>query len=168
MTENDGLDDDDFDGEDEFMEDVNFFNDLTSADITRELVTLTNRELLEFLMWHLGVLDFCGNSELDLIGMEFNNQYILQFYNTREDKTIRVNTGSGNMYAFLDGWYKTTVTELYKERMYGPIESMDEELRTDIWMNILLDVVQWKQSNGIPLLGERPSSDQELSQPEDK
>lgn len=161
-------DDDDFYGEDEFMEDVNFFNALASTDITRELVTLTNRELLEFLIWHLSSLDFCGSSELELIGMEFNNQYILQFYNVREDKSIRVNTGSGNLYAFLDGWYKNTVTELYKERMYGPIEEMDDELRTDIWMNILLDVVQWKQSNGIPLLGERPSSDHEPSQPEDK
>ena len=74
------------DGEDlsEFDQDALFFNECTLKQINHELVSLPNRELLEFLQWELDKLHFTENSELIPVGIEFQGQYLLQFYNVAD------------------------------------------------------------------------------------
>ena len=146
--------DDDFDDDDsedlgEFDRDALFFNECTLKQINHELVSLTSRELLEFLQWELDKLHFTENSELIPVGIEFEGQYILQFYNVREDKTVKAATGAGNIYMLVDRWILKTLTDLYVAELYGEIVDIYPSDLTDCYTNILIDVLDWKSEMGI-------------------
>lgn len=139
------------DGEDlsEFDQDAPFFNECTLKQINHELVALPNRELLEFLQWELDKLHFTENSELVPVGIEFQGQYLLQFYNVREDKTVKTATGAGNIYMLVDGWILKTLTDLYVAELYGEMSPISPSDLSDCYTNILIDVLDWKSEMGI-------------------
>lgn len=146
-------DDDEYedDGEDlsEFDQDALFFNECTLKQINHELVSLPNRELLEFLQWELDKLHFTENSELVPVGIEFQGQYLLQFYNVREDKTVKTATGAGNIYMLVDGWILKTLTDLYVAELYGEMGDVYPSDLSDCYTNILMDILDWKSEAGI-------------------
>jgi hypothetical protein len=141
--------DDDGDDLTEFDQDALFFNECTLKQINHELVALPNRELLEFLQWELDKLHFTENSELVPVGIEFQGQYLLQFYNVREDKTVKTATGAGNIYMLVDGWILKTLTDLYVAELYGEIGDVYPSDLSDCYTNILIDVLDWKKEAGI-------------------
>ena len=160
--DDDDDDDDDFDGEDlESEEDREslLFNELAMKQIDRELVCLDNRDLLEFLTWELDRLGFIDDSELVLIGIEFDTQYLLQFYNIREDKTVKTATGAGNIYMLVDGWIMKTLTDLYIDHLYGDLADVYPSDMTDCNMNILIDILDWKKENEIEPIGSKSPED---------
>lgn len=171
LFDDDDDDDDDFDGEvdgygddDEvlsaFDRDAVLFNEITAKQINRELVSLSNRELLEFLQWELDKLKFTESSELVLVGIEFDDQYILQFYNVREDKTLKTATGAGNVYMLINGWILRTLTDLYVSELYGELGDVYPSDLTDCYLNILTDVLDWKSETGIePISSTSPEDD---------
>lgn len=168
MRDNDLYEPYDEDDDDEFEDDLDpeekdclLFNDLVLADINHELVALDTRTLLEFLTWELDKLRFTDSSELILIGIDFESQYRLQFYNVREDQTVKVGTGAGNIYMLVDGWILKTLTDLYVTEMYGEIAEVYPDMLTDIYVNILADVVEWKKDNEIEVLPSKSPEDDE-------
>ena len=160
--DDDDDEEDDFDGED-FVSDEDretlIFNELTLKQINRELVCLDNRYLLEFLTWEFDRLDFVDDTELVLVGIEFDTQYLLQFYNIREDKTVKTGTGAGNIYMLVDGWIMKTLTDLYIDRLYGDIADVYPSDMTDCYMNILIDILDWKKENEIDPIGSKSPED---------
>lgn len=153
-----------YDPEDEVSEDCAFYNDICSNELTNELALLDNRGLLEFITWELERLEFEKFSHTILVGLEFDGEYILQLYNVRENDAVKMRTGAGNVYSLIDGWFKNTVSELMIEQMFGGLHDMTEEDMIDINTNMLLDLVEWKQSNGIELMkarGEDPEHPEE-------
>lgn len=149
--------DDDYEGEGDVPpeeQDAYDFNDLLMKEITYSLAPLSNRELLDCLCYIMDKLDFTGTSELVLVGIEFTQQYMLQFYNVREDKTFKTPTGAGNIYSLLDGWVRKTLSDTYFYRLYGDLGESSEEASVDVWMNFMLDVQEWKMKVGLePPLG---------------
>lgn len=144
--------DDDEYGEDDIPReerDASRFNDLLMSEITDSMAELPNRELLDCLCYIMDKLDFTENSELVLVGMEFDQQYLLQFYNVREDKTFKTPTGAGNIYMLLDGWVRKTLSDLYFYRLYGDFAEPSEEASMDVWLNFMLDVEEWKKTVGL-------------------
>ena len=160
--DDDDDEEEDFDGED-FVSDEDretlLFNELTLKQINRELVCLDNRYLLEFLTWEFDRLDFVDDTELVLVGIEFDTQYLLQFYNVREDKTVKTGTGAGNIYMLVDGWIMKTLTDLYIDRLYGDIADVYPSDMTDCYMNILIDILDWKKENEIETIGSKSPED---------
>lgn len=155
-------DDDPFDEEDGEYEEMSeedesamFLNEITSRDITHELVALNNEQLTEFLIWHLDKCGFEDISETQFVGFEFNGQYLISVYNIREDAIVKSATGAGNVYAFIDQWYKKIVFDLMVDKLFGPMKDIDEQDMIDIRMQVLLDIVEWKQQNHIPLVGSK-------------
>ena len=147
--DDDDFDDDDDDDLNELDQDALFFNECTLKQINHELVALPNRELLEFLQWELDKLNFTDSSELIPVGIEFERQYILQFYNVREDKTVKTATGAGNIYMLVDRWILKTLTDLYVAELYGEIVDIYPSDLSDCYTNILIDVLDWKIETGI-------------------
>lgn len=129
--------------------DASRFNDLLMAEITESMAQLSNRELIECLCYVMDKLDFTESTELVLVGMEFDHQYMLQFYNVREDKSFKTPTGAGNIYMLLDGWVRKTLGDLYFYRIYGPLAEATEENSMDVWLNFMLDVEEWKKMAGL-------------------
>lgn len=161
--ENDDFEDDD-DGEYEDYEDPEekerqndmfFYNEMASREITNELALLDNRDLLDFMVWELERVKFEQYSQTVLMGFEFTNQYVIQLYNIRENKTTKMNTGAGNIYSFIDAWFKKTVFDLMIEIMFGGLKTVTEEDMIDVNTNLLLDMVEWKSLRGIPLMEAR-------------
>ena len=168
------LDDDDdeeeFEDEDgeilsEQDRDAILFNELIIKQIVRELVILDNRDILEFLEYEFDKLGFTDGTDLVLVGIEFDKQYILQFYNVREDKTVKTGTGAGNMHMLIDGWVLKTLCDLYFENLLGSMSDIYPSDSTDAYMNILIDVLDWKKENEIE---ELPSKSPEDGPREDK
>lgn len=160
--DDDDDEEEDFDGEDfdsEEDREALLFNELTLRQINRELVCLDNRDLVEFLAWELDRLDFTDDSELVLVGIEFDTQYLLQFYNIREDKTVKTATGAGNIYMLVDGWIMKTLTDLYIDRLYGDLADVYPSDMTDCYMNILIDILDWKKENEIEPIGSKSPED---------
>lgn len=159
--------DDDEDYDDEEFEDLSeedrdsiLFNELALKQINHELVALSNRELIDFLSDELDDLGFTDESELVLIGIDFDAQYILEFYNVREDKTIKTGTGAGNIYMLVDGWILKTLTDLYAEKLYGELSDIYPSDLTDCYMNILTDVLDWKKENEIDSISSKSPDDE--------
>ena len=158
-------DDDDYEGEyeeyDEEEENALLLNECTSRDITHELVALNNDQLTEFLIWHLDKCGFEKISETQFVGFEFNGQYIISVYNLREDAIVKSATGAGNVYAFIDQWYKKIVGDLIVDELFGPLGDCTEKDMIDVNMSILLDIVEWKTEHKLPLVaskGDEPES----------
>lgn len=152
MREHFDEDDDDEYGEDDVPpeeRDACRFNDLVMAEITESMAKLSNRGLIECLCYIMDKIDFTESTELVLVGMEFDQQYMLQFYNVREDKTFKTPTGAGNIYMLLDGWVRKTLGDLYFYRIYGSLAEASEEACMDVWLNFMLDVEEWKKTVGL-------------------
>ena len=141
--------------EKERHDDMFFYNEITSREITNELALLDNRDLLDFMVWELERVKFEEYSQTVLMGFEFTNQYVIQLYNIRENKTTKMNTGAGNIYSFIDVWFKKTVFDLMIEIMFGGLKTVTEEDMIDVNTNLLLDMVEWKTLRGIPLMEAR-------------
>jgi hypothetical protein len=170
IDDDDDMDDDDddddlFDDEGDFEElgpeeiEAAKYNELVIRQISDELCDMSNREFVAFLSEELDSLGFSDSSELILVGLEFSNgQYVIQFYNIREDQSVKSATGAGNLRMLVDGWVMKTVTDLQILKLYGELA---DELRpsdlTDCYMNLLLDIIDWKQTR----------SSGETSDPED-
>lgn len=132
------------------------YRDLLCHEIVVELCSLTTDELLEFLTWELDRLGFSDKTELELISIEFDKQYILGFWNLREESEVRSGTGAGNMQSLVDGWILKNLTDLILDKMYGPMCELDLDDLVDPLLHILTDVVEWKFDRKIPLVdGER-------------
>lgn len=144
-------DDDEYEEDDVPPEerDASRFNDLMMAEITESMAQLSNRGLIECLCYVMDKIGFTESTELVLVGMEFDQQYMLQFYNVREDKTFKTLTGAGNIYMLLDGWVRKTLGDLYFYRIYGPLAEATEENSMDVWLNFMLDVEEWKKTAGL-------------------
>ena len=151
-----------FDAEEkERQEDMFFYNEMISRELTNEMAQLDNRELCEFMTWELDRVEFEKYSQMVFVGFEFSNQYVIQLYNSRENETTKMNTGAGNVYAFIDNWFKKTVSDLMLEQLFGGLHTATEEDMIDVNTNMLLDLVEWKQSVGLDLMrgrGEEPES----------
>ena len=132
------------------------YRDLLCHEIVVELCSLTTEELLDFLTWELDRLGFSDKTELELISIEFDKQYILGFWNLREESEVRSGTGAGNMQSLVDGWILKNLTDLILDKMHGPMCELELDDLVDPLLHILLDVVQWKCERKIPLVdGER-------------
>lgn len=156
--------------EKERHDDMFFYNKIVSREITNELALLDNRDLLDFMVWELERVRFEEYSQTVLMGFEFTNQYVIHLYNIRENKTTKMNTGAGNIYSFIDAWFKKTVFDLMIEIMFGGLKTVTEEDMIDVNTNLLLDVVEWKTLRGIPLMEARglaPEDPEEPAQAED-
>lgn len=173
--ENDDFENEDDDGEyedygdpeeKERQNDMFFYNEIASREITNELALLDNRDLLDFMVWELERVRFEEYSQTVLMGFEFTNQYVIQLYNIRENKTTKMNTGAGNIYSFIDAWFKKTVFDLMIEIMFGGLKTVTEEDMIDINTNLLLDMVEWKTLRGIPLMEARGLAPEEPEEPE--
>lgn len=169
-TYRDPFDDDDendeeleeFDGDsesDEEERDASFFNEITGKQIVHELVVLSNRELLEFLDWEFDRLGFTDHTELALIGIDFDTCYILEFYNVREDKTVKTSTGAGNRFMLISGWVMKTLVEMMVEQLYGDLADVWPSDLTDCYMNILMDVLDWKTDTGLETIDSQSPED---------
>lgn len=161
--EDDGEDDwSDLDPEErEELEDMYFYNEIASQDFTNEMCQLNNRELCEFMTWELDRVGFEKHTQTIFLGFEFTNQYVLQFYNSRENQTTKMATGAGNVYSLIDTWFKKTVSNLMIDQLFGGLQTVTEEDLMDVTTNMLLDLVEWKQSVGLDLMsgrGEEPES----------
>lgn len=155
---------DDDDEEDEERDDMYFYNEIASQELTNELGQLNNRELCEFMTWELDRVGFEKHTQTIFLGFEFTNQYVLQFYNSRENQTTKMATGAGNVYSLIDTWFKKTVSNLMVEELFGGLQTVTEEDMMDVTTNMLLDLVEWKQSVGLDLMkgrGEEPESRRE-------
>lgn len=144
-------DDDDY-GEDDLSpeeSDACRFNDLVMAEITESMAQLSNRGLIECLCYIMDKIGFTDSTELVLVGMEFDKQYMLEFYNVREEKSFKTPTGAGNIYMLLDGWVRKTLGDLYFYRIYGALAEPTEENSMDVWLNFMLDVEEWKKMAGL-------------------
>ena len=146
---------------DEFDQDALFFNELLAQEIIVELSDLDNRALVDFLSGELEDHGFSRKSDLILIGIDFDKQYILEFYNTREDKTVKSGTGMGSMRMMLDKWVLKTLAELVCDELYGCLGELEISDLTDCYLNILDDVIDWKRENGIGLVGSFSPEDDE-------
>ena len=128
------------------------YRDLLCHEIVVELCSLTTEELLDFLTWELDRLGFSDKTELELISIEFDKQYILGFWNLREESEVRSGTGAGNMQSLVDGWILKNLTDLILDKMHGPMCELELDDLVDPLLHILLDVVQWKTDKKIPLI----------------
>jgi hypothetical protein len=144
---------------DEGEQDATFFNEITGKQIVHELVVLSNRELLEFLDWEFDRLGFTERTELALIGIDFDTCYILEFYNVREDKTVKTSTGAGNMFMLINGWVTKTLVEMMVERLYGDLADIWPSDLTDCYLNILMDVLDWKTETGLETIDSQSPED---------
>lgn len=140
------------DGEDSREDEILKYRDLLCHEIVVELCSLTTDELLEFLTWELDRLGFSDKTELELISIEFDKQYILGFWNLREEADVRTATGAGNMHCFIDTWVLKNLSELIMDKLYGQLAELELDDLIDPMMHILLDVVQWKTDKKIPLI----------------
>lgn len=152
---------DDDDELDEFDRDALFFNELLVQEIIVELSDLDNRALVDFLSLELEEHGFSRKSDLTLIGIDFDEQYILEFYNMREDKTVKSGTGMGSMRMLLDNWVLKTLVELVCDELYGSLGELEISDLSDCYLNILDDVIDWKRENGIGLVGSVSPEDDE-------
>lgn len=143
--------------ENEEEEEAFKFRDLCVKQISRDLGELDTRDLLEFLIWEMERLHYTEKTELCLIGITFDKQYILEFYNVREDKTLKTGTMAGNIYSLIDGWILKTLSELYIDELYSDLQDLDATDLVDPILNIMLDLEQWKQEQGFG--GEAPDVD---------
>lgn len=155
--EEDDEDDEDLDslddGDEESYDDVVLgYRDLLCHEIVVEMCSLTTDEMLEFLTWELDRLGFSDKTELELISIEFDKQYILVFWNLREESEVRSGTGAGNMQSLVDGWILKNLTDLILDKMHGPMAELDLDDLVDPLLHILADVVQWKTDKKIPLI----------------
>lgn len=165
----DGEDDRDewgeFDPEErEELDNMSFYNEIASQELTNEMAQLNNRELCEFMTWELERVGFEKYTHTVFLGFEFTNQYVLHFYNSRENQTTKMGTGTGNIYALIDTWFKKTVSDLMIEQLFGGLQTVTEENMIDVTTNMLLDLVEWKNSVGLDLMrgsGEEPESRRE-------
>lgn len=144
---------------DEEERDASFFNEITLKQIVHELVVLSNRELLEFLDWEFDRLGFTERTELSLIGIDFDACYILEFYNVREDKTVKTSTGAGNMFMLISGWVTKTLVEMMVEHLYGDLSDVWPSDLTDCYLNVLMDVLDWKSDAGFETIDSRAPED---------
>ena len=126
------------------------YNELVIRQISDELCELSNRDFVTFLSEELESLGFSDSSELILVGLKFSNgQYVIQFYNIREDQTVKSATGAGNFRMLVDGWVMKTITELQILKLYGELaDELKPSDLTDCYMNLLLDIIDWKQAQG--------------------
>jgi hypothetical protein len=148
------------DGEESYDDVVLGYRDLLCREIVVELVSLTTDEMLDFLTWELDRYGFSEKTELELISIEFDKQYILGFWNLREEAEVRTATGAGNMHCFIDTWVLKNLSELIMDKLYGPMAELELDDLVDPMMHILLDVVQWKTDKKIPLIdGAKRSED---------
>ena len=136
-----------------------FFNELLTKQITDELAALSNRQFVGFLGEELSAHGFDSVSELILVGMEFDGQYILQFYNVREDRVVKSGTGAGNIYVLIDDWVLKTVVDLLVNELYGDLADISQADLTDCYLGLLLDALDWKEKNGIESAGSRSPED---------
>ena len=125
------------------------YNELVIRQLSDEICELTNRGMVEFLSEELDSLGFSESSELILVGLEFSNsQYVLEFYNIREDQTVKSATGAGNFRMLVDGWVLKTITELQVLNLYGElVDELKPSDLTDCYMNLLLDILDWKEAH---------------------
>jgi hypothetical protein len=140
------------DGEESYDDVVLGYRDLLCREIVVELVSLTTDEMLDFLSWELDRYGFSDKTELELISIEFDKQYILGFWNLREEAEVRTATGAGNMHCFIDTWVLKNLSELIMDKLYGQLAELELDDLIDPMMHILLDVVQWKIDKKIPLI----------------
>lgn len=140
------------DGEESYDDVVLGYRDLLCREIVVELVSLTTDEMLDFLSWELDRYGFSDKTELELISIEFDKQYILGFWNLREEAEVRTATGAGNMHCFIDTWVLKNLSELIMDKLYGQLAELELDDLIDPMMHILLDVVQWKTDKKIPLI----------------
>lgn len=145
--------------EDEEEEEAFKFRDLCVKQISRDLGDLGTRELLEFLIWEMERLQYTEKTELCLIGITFDKQYILEFYNVREDSTVKTGTMAGNIYSLIDGWILKTLSELYIDELYSDLQDLDATDLVDPILNIMLDIEEWRQLQGFD--GEAPDDDED-------
>ena len=151
---------DSLDGEESYDDVVLGYRDLLCREIVVELVSLTTDEMLDFLTWELDRYGFSDKTELELISIEFDKQYILGFWNLREEAEVRTATGAGNMHCFIDTWVLKNLSELIMDKLYGQLAELELDDLIDPMMHILLDVVQWKTDKKIPLIdGAKGSED---------
>lgn len=136
----------------EELDDMSFYNEIASQELTNEMAQLNNRELCEFMTWELDRVGFEKYTQTVFLGFEFTNQYVLHFYNSRENQTTKMTSGAGNIYALIDSWFKKTVSELMIEQLFGGLQTVTEEDMIDVNTNMLLDLVEWKQSVGLDLM----------------
>ena len=129
---------DSLDGEESYDDVVLGYRDLLCREIVVELVSLTTDEMLDFLSWELDRYGFSDKTELELISIEFDKQYILGFWNLREEAEVRTATGAGNMHCFIDTWVLKNLSELIMDKLYGQLAD--------------LELVQWKADKKIPLI----------------
>lgn len=148
-------------GEDSREDEILKYRDLLCHEIVVELCSLTTDELLEFLTWELDRLGFSDKTELELISIEFDKQYILGFWNLREESEVRSGTGAGNMQSLVDGWILKNLTDLILDKMHGPMCELELDDLVDPMMHILLDVVQWKTDKKIPLIDGAKGSEED-------
>ena len=139
-------------GEDGRDDEILKYRDLLCHEIVVELCSLTTEELLDFLSWELDRYGFSDKTELELISIEFDKQYILGFWNLREESEVRSGTGAGNVQSLVDGWILKNLTDLILDKMHGPMCELDLEDLVDPLLHILLDAVQWKTDKKIPLV----------------
>ena len=141
------------------------YNELVIRQISDEICDLSNREFVTFMSEELDSLGFSDSSELILVGLKFSNgQYVIQFYNIREDQTVKSATGAGNFRMLVDGWVMKTITELQILKLYGElVDELSPSDLTDCYMNLLLDIIDWKQTQG----SDEPSDLEDGGEPED-
>lgn len=160
LFDRDPLDDDDDDEEwTEEDESAVWMRSIMSKEIQRELAALDKRDLLDFLSDELDRLKFTEKTEMVVIGIDFSSQYVLELYNVREDSTVQMATGAGNIHSLVTGWIMQTLEELTVDLMYCDLDDLGPADLLDVSTSILLDVLDWKKQHGIPCL---PGRDETL------
>jgi len=167
--EDEGDDDEEWTEEDESAV---WMRSILSKEIQREIAALDKRDLLEFLSDELDRLKFTEKTEMVVIGIDFSSQYVLEMYNVREDSTVQMATGAGNIHSLVTGWIMQTLEELTVDIMYSDLDDLGPADLLDVTTSILLDVLDWKKEHGIPCLpgrDETPETDgsQEEAEEED-
>ena len=145
-------DDDEWTEEDESAV---WMRSLICKEIQREIAALDKRDLLDFLSDELDRLKFTEKTDMVVIGIDFSSQYVLEMYNVREDSTVQMATGAGNIHSLVTGWIMQTLEELTVDIMYSDLDDLGPADLLDVTTSILLDVLDWKKEHGIPCLPAR-------------
>jgi hypothetical protein len=140
-------------------------NELLTRQLSREIVSLDNRDLVCFVSEELEALGFEESSDLVLVGLDFDGQYVLELYNVREDSTLRTETGAGNVFMLVNGWVLKTLSDLCVDQMYGEIADLSPSDMTDVWLNLLDDVLEWREEHGLGSTGSRSPEDRDTPMP---
>ena len=148
----DPYDDDEDDDNEALEEDEKLeFKDGIERDIYVELSMLDNRNLVTFMSDELDYVGYTEAAELKLIGIEFDQSYILTFYNTREGSNTKINTAAGNIKTLINKWLIPEVSDMYIERLHGNLQDIGADELLEVSLAILSDVISWKTNHHFPL-----------------